>query len=193
MAFQTFMTDFLLRNTKDNILKNVGIHNILQWKKLMFLKLFKLLKLLSTILLLTIKTTYFMYNGRTSYRFGTTWRWINDNRICFIILGWNIPLNRICVTLKMRWIEFKMISYNHYHFLSHKVVVWVRILEMKCMCHMYYFYGALFSSIQWNWSSRMAKRRQNMVLNIFGLCSMEERKSLRFIKAQTLFFSKLFL
>ncbi len=28
---------------------------------------------------------------RNSYRFGTTWGWVNDDRIC--IFGWTIPLN----------------------------------------------------------------------------------------------------
>ncbi len=64
----------------------------------------------------TYKTSNFVYNRRKSYRFGTTWRWRNDNIIGFIILGWNRPLNRICVTVKMSWKEFKMTSYHHYRF-----------------------------------------------------------------------------
>jgi len=76
------MIFFVLLNTKEDILKNVGNRAVLghQAQKLpLFL---------------------FSYYGghwcpktaeqRHSYRFGTTWKWVNYDRIC--ISGWTIPL-----------------------------------------------------------------------------------------------------
>ncbi len=45
---------------------------------------------------------------RMSYRFGTTWGWVINDRIC--IFGWTIPLNTLC------WIfQFGSVESHSYH------------------------------------------------------------------------------
>ncbi len=92
---------FVLLNTKEDILKNVGNRAVLghqyffsyygsQWcPKTAWLQTF-------------FKISSFVF-GRTknSYRFGTTWGWVNDDRI--FIFGWTIPLSLMALEC---WIMF---------------------------------------------------------------------------------------
>ncbi len=56
---------------------------------------------------------------RNSYRFGTTWGWVNDDRI--FIFGWTIPLNRTVSDIsKQSWSGFKLFFFFFFFFLSLK-------------------------------------------------------------------------
>jgi len=88
--FQTCMSFFLLLNTKENILKNVGNRTVdcNHWLPLIFFptmegngvhQLFNCQHSSKYLLLCSTEE-------RNSYRFGTTWGWVNDDRI-LIFLG----------------------------------------------------------------------------------------------------------
>ncbi len=87
------MNVFVLLNTKEDILKNVGNRAVLGQHRLLFFPTMEVngapkqpgYKLSSKYLHLCSA------EQRHSYRFGTSWGWVNDDRI--FIFGWAIPLN----------------------------------------------------------------------------------------------------
>jgi len=114
--FQTCMSFFLLLNTNEDILKNVGKWTVdglhcLPWKKntmevngahqlFSYWHSSKYLRLCST-------------EERNSYRFGTAWGWVNDDNI--FIFGWTIPLRMghfwLHLLNSISWSSFKILKH----------------------------------------------------------------------------------
>ncbi len=97
------MNVFVLLNTKEDILKNVGNRAVLGHHWVFFIPTMVVngapkqpgYKLSSAYLPLCSA------EQRHSYRFGTTWGWVNDDTI--FIFGWTIPLIVVkCWTVQYR-------------------------------------------------------------------------------------------
>ncbi len=124
MLFQTVWISILLWNAKKYILKKVGSHWLPEHKKYIFWSMFVTtfsshwfslygpeIQWKSMGIEMVRLSTFFKISSleeRKSYWFGTTWGWLNNDRI--FIFGWTIPLKVALTHLQMKtdfWVSYQ--------------------------------------------------------------------------------------
>ncbi len=172
--FQTCMNVFVLLNTKEDILKNEGNRAVLDQS--IFFPTMEVngapkqpdYKLSSEYLPLCSA------EQRHSYRFGSTWGWVNDNRIN--IFGWTVPLKSLHKHLKvmclMNWTALKIHVFSTDKLekpfsLSHKLTSWLNgfIYSAGCL-----FMKCFVPPCQQAWPPKFGIISQQTILGEMAVC-----------------------